>query len=107
MLASVKNWYLEMPIRSKFQLWFLPLLIVTSGSIGFFSYKTASDQMLQKVAQAQDNISSQTISHLDYLAKDIYDIYNYLSLSLELHELLSPEPSFNSAIVVNDMINRL
>jgi two-component system sensor histidine kinase YesM len=107
MLASLKNWYLEMPIRSKFQLWFLPLLILTSGSIGFFSYKTASDQVLQKVAQAQDNISSQTISHLDYLAKDVYDVYNYLSLSLELHDLLSPQPSFNSAIVVNNMINRL
>jgi two-component system sensor histidine kinase YesM len=107
MLASVINWYLELSIRSKFQLWFLPLLIVTSGSIGFFSYKTASDQVLQKVSQAQDSISSQTISHLDYLAKDIYDIYNYLSLSSELHDLLSPEPTFNSAIVVNNMINRL
>ncbi|QJD84866.1 sensor histidine kinase [Cohnella herbarum] len=107
MPANLKYWYLGLSIRSKFQLWFLPLLLVASGSIGFFSYTTASNQVLEKVSQAQENISSQTISHLDYLAKDIHDIYNYLSLSSELHDLLSPEPTFNSAIIVNSMINRL
>ncbi|GFZ91747.1 hypothetical protein GCM10008018_42580 [Paenibacillus marchantiophytorum] len=107
MLARIKKVYLELPIRLKFQLWFMPLLIVSAGSIGFISYVTASNQVLDKIAQAQNNISSQTVSHLDYLAKDIYDIYSYLSLSSELHDLLSPEASYNSAQVVNSMINRL
>ncbi|UKS28280.1 sensor histidine kinase [Paenibacillus sp. HWE-109] len=107
MLARIRKAYLELPIRLKFQIWFMPLLIVSAGSIGFISYVTASNQVLDKIAQAQNNISSQTVSHLDYLAKDIYDIYSYLSLSSELHDLLSPEASYNSAQVVNSMINRL
>ncbi|MEK8126624.1 sensor histidine kinase [Paenibacillus filicis] len=107
MLAKMKTLYLELPLRGKFQLWFMPLLVVTAASIGYMSYTTASNQVLDKISQAQDNISSQTVAHLDYLAKDIYDIYSYLSLSSELHDLLSPDASYNSAQVVNSMINRL
>ncbi|GGG54120.1 sensor histidine kinase [Paenibacillus radicis (ex Gao et al. 2016)] len=107
MLAKIKNIYLELPIRFKIQLWFMPMLVFTAASIGYVSYTTASNQVLEKIAQAQDNIASQTISHLDYLAKDIYDIYSYLSLSSELHDVLSPDASYNSAQIVNSMINRL
>ncbi|MFF2481433.1 sensor histidine kinase [Paenibacillus sp. NPDC058071] len=107
MLTKLKNLYLELPIRYKIQMWFMPLIVLTAISIGYFSYTTASNQVLDKISQGQNNISSQTISHLDYLAKDIYDIYSYLSLSSELHDMLSPESNYNSAQIVNSMVNRL
>jgi two-component system sensor histidine kinase YesM len=85
----------------------MPLLIITAGSIGFISYATATNQVLEKISQSQQNISLQTIAHLDYLAKDIYDINNYLWLSNELHDLFSTDENYNSADVTYKMINRL
>ncbi|WP_162463139.1 cache domain-containing sensor histidine kinase [Paenibacillus psychroresistens] len=107
MFRFLRSVYLELPIRIKLQIWFMPLLIFTAGCIGFISYSTASNQVLEKIRQSQQNISSQTIAHLDYLARDIYDINNYLWLSSELHDLFSPNENFSSSGVVYPMINRL
>jgi len=107
MINLIKSLYYELPIRLKLQLWYMPLLIITVGSIGFVSYTTASHQVLEKISRSQESLSLQTISHTDYLARDIYDIYNYLSLSTELQDLITLQENYKSAGVAYSMINRL
>jgi two-component system sensor histidine kinase YesM len=72
-------------------MWFVPFLLITIALIGGFSYYIASNQVLSKISQAQNDVAQKNITQLNYIAQDAIDFTNYLFLSPTVQELLSSE----------------
>ncbi|WP_339315371.1 sensor histidine kinase [Paenibacillus sp. FSL R10-2734] len=99
-----------MPLRIKLLLLFAPLIIIAFGITGFFTYRIASEQMETNIREQQENLTRQTMLHLDYVAMDAIDISNYLYLSPEVHDLLTVKEQFDSSEAARstfNVINRL
>jgi len=96
MEMKLKQLYLDLPLRHKLLLWFGPLFLVTIAMTGFFSYRIASDQIVNKISQTQDNLVTQNIKQLDYIASDAIDFSNYLFLSSEVQEMIQSDRVMNS-----------
>ncbi|MFC4100216.1 sensor histidine kinase [Paenibacillus xanthanilyticus] len=110
LLQPIRRRYLDMPIRRKILLWFIPLLIVTITVTGVFAFRIATREIITKMAAEQQATAKQAIDHLDYIAQDAIDISDYLFLTPEIQSLLRSDAR-NNAYVSNqtiiDMINRL
>ncbi|NIK77848.1 two-component system sensor histidine kinase YesM [Paenibacillus castaneae] len=59
----------------------IPLLIVTVGITGLFSYIIASREVVEKIRQAQMNMAVKTKDQLDYFAQSTISFSNYLFLN--------------------------
>jgi two-component system sensor histidine kinase YesM len=90
-MKSKSMWYFNMPIRSKLLLWMVPLLLVTIALTGGVSYLIASDQVLRKISQSQDDLTKKSIDQFNYIAQDAIDFTNFLFLSANVQELLSSD----------------
>jgi two-component system, sensor histidine kinase YesM len=88
------SWYLNLPIRNKLLLWFLPLILFTIAITGYFSYHIASQQVFSKVQQNQENLLKKNIDQFILVDQETNNFINYLFLSSSVQELLtSEEPS--------------
>ncbi|WP_336771239.1 cache domain-containing sensor histidine kinase [Paenibacillus sp. MMO-58] len=106
----LQTWYLNLPIRYKILLWFVPLLIVTITVTGIFAYRIASSEIVKKMEVKQQSTAQQAVDHLDYIAQDALDISNYLFLTPEIQALLRSKPETGIFVTnqnVIDSINRL
>ncbi|WP_419875096.1 sensor histidine kinase [Candidatus Pristimantibacillus sp. PTI5] len=59
----------------------IPLLIVTVGITGLYSYFIASGEVVDKLRQSQLNMAIKTKDQLDYFAKSTLSFSNYLFLN--------------------------
>ncbi|CAM4460821.1 two-component system sensor histidine kinase YesM [Paenibacillus endophyticus] len=59
----------------------IPLLIVTVGITGLYSYYIASGEVIDKLRQSQLNMAIKTKDQLDYFAKSTLSFSNYLFLN--------------------------
>ncbi|OBZ13819.1 hypothetical protein A7975_13550 [Bacillus sp. FJAT-26390] len=59
----------------------IPLLIVTVGVTGLYSYYIASGEVVDKLRQSQLNMAIKTKDQLDYFAKSTLSFSNYLFLN--------------------------
>lgn len=110
LLQPIRRRYLDMPIRRKILLWFIPLLIVTITVTGVFSFRIASREIVTKMAAEQEATAKQAIDHLDYIAQDAVDISDYLFLTPEIQALLRSDVRDNAFVSnqsIIDTINRL
>ncbi|MEC0232128.1 cache domain-containing sensor histidine kinase [Paenibacillus alba] len=99
-----------MPLRIKLLFLFAPLIIIAVGITGIFTYRIASGLMETNIREQQENLTRQTMIHLDYVAKDAIDISDYLYLSPEIHEMLTAKDHFESSEAAGstfNVINRL
>jgi two-component system, sensor histidine kinase YesM len=86
--------YINLPIRHKLLLWFLPLILITIAITGFISYNVASEQVFGKVKQNQDNLLKKNIDQFNMIDQDTDNFLNYLFLSTSVQDLLeSTNPS--------------
>jgi two-component system sensor histidine kinase YesM len=101
--------YLNLPIRIKILLWFVPLLILTITTTGVFSYRIAANEILDKMEVVQDGTARQVADHLDYIAQDAIDVSDYIFLTPQFQELLSANAEDGAYIIqpVIDSISRL
>ncbi|MFC5647696.1 sensor histidine kinase [Paenibacillus solisilvae] len=110
MYTILRKWYLDLPIRRKILLWFVPLLVVTIMATGLYSFRIASNEITDKMEAEQLNTAKQAIDHLDFIAQDAVNISNYLFLTPEIQALLRPDPVDGGYVTnqtVFDSINRL
>jgi two-component system sensor histidine kinase YesM len=110
MYKRTRQHYLNLPIRYKIMLWFVPLLIITITITGITSFQIASKEITDKMEVEQLTKAKQAIDHLDYIAADAIDISNYLFLTPEIQSLLRPQSNGGGYITnqsVIDSINRL
>jgi two-component system sensor histidine kinase YesM len=105
----IPNLYYNIPIRMKLVLWFAPLLLVTIGITGVYSYNVASNEIINKMSQEQVGSAHEAIAHLDYVAQDALDISNYFYLSPEIQALLYTDSNNGNllSIDINSTINRM
>jgi two-component system, sensor histidine kinase YesM len=102
--------YLNLPIRYKILLWFVPLLVGMILITGFISFRIATNEIVSKMSIEQASTAKQAVAHLDYIAQDAVDISNYLFLTPEIQSLLSPASGSDNYVTnqsVIDSINRL
>lgn len=106
---SIYDWYLNLPIRRKLLLWFVPMLIVMIASTGYYAYSTAADEIVTKMSLEQAGIAKQAVDHLDYIAQDALNISDYLFLTPEIQALLgnTDNETYVEKENVVDPINRL
>jgi two-component system sensor histidine kinase YesM len=93
----------------KLVLWFAPLMLVTIGITGVYSYNVASNEIVNKMSQEQVGSAHEAIAHLDYVAQDALDISNYFYLSPEIQALLYSDSTNGNllSIDINSTINRM
>jgi len=107
-MKQLAAWYYDSPLRRKLLLWFIPLLIGTIMTTGFFAYTTAVNEIMTKTGLEQEGIATQAIDHLDYIAQDALNITDYIFLTPEIQQLLnSDSQTYVSSREVVDSINRL
>jgi two-component system sensor histidine kinase YesM len=106
---TILDTYYNMPVRIKLLLWFAPLLLVTIGITGVYSYNVASNEIVNKMSQEQVSSAHEAIAHLDYVAQDALDITNYLYLLPEIQALLYSNSKGGNQLSIdtNNSINRL
>ncbi|MFY4775053.1 cache domain-containing sensor histidine kinase [Metabacillus sp. RGM 3146] len=93
-MKVILKWYMNLPIRQKLLIWFVPLFMLTIAITGFTSYQIATDQVFSKVNQNQENLLKKSIDQLNLIDQEVNDFANYLFLSSSVQELLdSDEPS--------------
>lgn len=80
--------YANWPIRMKLMVWIIPMLVVTIGLTGTFSYYIASQQVLSKSRLNQINMTRKLMDDFNYIAQDAVDFSNFLFLSDAVQDLL-------------------
>ncbi|MGO4537923.1 sensor histidine kinase [Paenibacillus sp. 2TAB19] len=71
----------NMPLQRKLLALVIPLLIVTVGITGFYSYTIASGEVVDKIRQAQMSMALKTKDQLDFVANNTLSFANYLFLN--------------------------
>ncbi|MEK0314744.1 sensor histidine kinase [Cohnella sp. 56] len=101
--------YLNLSVRYKILFWFVPLLALTISATGVYSYNIAAHELTTKIGAEQTSAAKQAIDHLDYIAQDAGDIFNYLFLTPDIQSLVSSDPSNDNYVnkTAIDAINRL
>ncbi|HEX7056471.1 MAG TPA: hypothetical protein VF260_04640, partial [Bacilli bacterium] len=89
--TRINHWYLNMPIRNKLLLWFVPLLVMTVVCTGVYAYSVAANEIVGKVRLEETGTARQAIVHLDYFAQDAIGISNFLYLTPEIQAMLSSD----------------
>ncbi|HYF95254.1 MAG TPA: sensor histidine kinase [Symbiobacteriaceae bacterium] len=84
----LRIWYLNLPIRLKLLLGFIPLAVLTISAIGLFSYAIASRQVTTEVSYAEKTLTDQIAIQVDSAARDMVDFSNYIFLSSAARELM-------------------
>ncbi|BBI31616.1 hypothetical protein KCTCHS21_10150 [Cohnella abietis] len=98
--------YLNMPVRSKINLWFVPLIVFTIAVTGYYSYRIAASDIVVKMKNEQTSTAKQAIDHLNYIAQDAIDISNYLFLTPEIQALLTQDVE-SGGYVKKDIIDSI
>lgn len=83
-----RNW----PIHVKLMGWIIPLLVITIGLTGAFSYYIASQQVLSKASLNHHHFTRKIVDDFNYIAQDAVDSSNFLFLSESVQDLLQ-EPT--------------
>ncbi|MBM7572968.1 sensor histidine kinase [Aquibacillus albus] len=102
--------YLDLPVRFKILLWFIPLLLITVTVTGWYSYYTAKNQVLEKINIAQLEYTDQISSELDSISRDAVDFTNYLFLLSSVQQFLNPitqEDSISRRKQINEIVSSL
>ncbi|WHY85679.1 sensor histidine kinase [Neobacillus novalis] len=104
------NLYIDLPIRFKILIWFIPLLLITIVITGGYSYYTAKKQVLEKINLSQLEFTNQISNQLDYISGDAIDFTNYLFLLSSVQQFLNPIPEEDSISrhqQINELVSRL
>lgn len=102
--------YLDLPVRFKILIWFIPLLLFTVIITGWFSYYTAKNQVLEKTSLAQQEYTDQIGNQLDAMSNDAVDFTNYLFLLSSVQQFLNPiteEDSVFRRKQINEIVSSL
>ncbi|QDP39824.1 sensor histidine kinase [Radiobacillus deserti] len=102
--------YLDLPVRFKILLWFIPLLLITVAITGWYSYYTAKNQVLEKINRAQLEYTNQISNQLDYITTDAVDFTNYLFLLSSVQQFLNPiteDDSISRRKQINEIVSSL
>lgn len=91
--ARFRLWYLNLPIRQKLLLGFVPLAVLTISATGLFSYAIASRQVTTEVAYAEKTLTDQIAIQVDSAAQDMVDFSNYIFLSNGARDLMRGDNS--------------
>ncbi|MCT2537073.1 sensor histidine kinase [Aquibacillus koreensis] len=108
--TKLLNKYLDLPIRFKILLWFIPLLLATIAITGWYSYYTAKNQVLDKINLAQQEYTNQISNQLDFISNDALDFTNYLFLLSSVQQFLNPitqEDSLYRRQQINEIVSSL
>ncbi len=105
--TRVFKWYLDMPIRNKLLLWFVPLLVATVACTGVYAYSVAAKEIVDKISLEEAGTAKQVIDTLDYIAQDAVDISNYLYLTPDIQSLLSTDAGGNQYFASRDVIESI
>nr|WP_214480539.1 sensor histidine kinase [Bacillus sp. SM2101] len=101
-------WYINLPIRHKLLVWFVPLILTTVAITGFISYQIAAKQVFSKIDQNQDNLLKKSIDQFDLIAQDVNDFTNYLFLSSSVQDYLSSNsPNTNLRQQMNESLSKI
>ena len=88
-MKTITQPFRNLPLRQKLLTSVIPLIILTVGVTGFFSYFIASSEVLDKVRQSQLGMAEKTKDQLDYMAKDTLSFANYLFLNPGVQSLVT------------------
>ncbi|WP_158602191.1 cache domain-containing sensor histidine kinase [Cohnella endophytica] len=89
---QLPGFYRNWPIHIKLMGWIIPLLVVTIGLTGAFSYYIASRQALSKASLTHQHFTRKIVDEFNYIAQDALDFSNFLFLSESVQDLLQ-EPT--------------
>jgi|GEM_PF-609240 len=78
----------NLPLQRKLLTLIIPLLIVTVGINGLYSYTIASREVVDKIRQAQLNMAVKTKDQLDHFAQNSVSFTNYLFLNASVQEMV-------------------
>ncbi len=84
-------WYLNLPVRFKLLLWFIPLMITIILITGIYSYNVATKQVLNNITDNQENIIMKTMDQLNFIAEDLTNFTDYLFISGNVKNVSSTE----------------
>ncbi len=86
-----KQWYTGMPIRFKLLFWFVPLLMATIVAMGWIAYGIASNEVMDKMTQTQNQLTQKTADQIDSVAREMLFFSNNLFLDDEIQRLLESD----------------
>lgn len=78
----------HLTLQSKLLTLVIPLLIVTVGITGLYSYYIASGEVVDKIRQSQMNMATKTKDQLDYFANSTLSFSNYLFLNPTVQKMV-------------------
>ncbi len=84
-------WYLNLPVRLKLLLWFIPLMITFILVNGIYSYNLATKDVLNNIVENQENIIVKTMDQFNYIAEDLTNFTDYLFISGNVRNVSSIE----------------
>lgn len=87
-MSRLAPFFRNMPLQRKLLALVVPLLIVTVGATGFYSYSIASREVVDKIRQAQLNMAVKTKDQLDHFAQNSVSFTNYLFLNASVQEMV-------------------
>lgn len=103
----IRLWYINLPIRLKLLLGFLPMVLITIPAIGLFSYSRAASQVTTEVSYAEQTLTNQIRIQVDSAAQDMIDFSNYLFLSADAQDLMHASDPETSVLLRQSLYQRL
>ncbi|MFF2484633.1 sensor histidine kinase [Paenibacillus sp. NPDC058071] len=92
-MTTLFSHFRNLPLQRKLLISMIPLLLVTVGITGLYSYLIASREVIEKTRQSQQNIAIKTRDQLDYYANNMISFANYSFLNPSIQAMShSDEP---------------
>ncbi len=80
--------YRNYSLQRKLLTLIIPLLLITVGITGLYSYMIASKEVVDKIRQSQMNMAVKTQDQLDYFAKNTISFSNYIFLNPSVQAMM-------------------
>ncbi|WP_379140528.1 sensor histidine kinase [Paenibacillus sp. sgz500992] len=81
--------YRDISLQYKLLIWVIPLLILTVGLTGLYSYYIAANEIVDKIRQAQSHMAAKTTNQLDFITSGTISTGNFLFLNPSLQHLVT------------------
>ncbi|KGE17854.1 sensor histidine kinase [Paenibacillus wynnii] len=76
-------------MQHKLLIWVIPLLILTVGLTGLYSYYIAANEIVDKIRQAQSHMAAKTTNQLDFITSGTISTGNFLFLNPSLQNMVT------------------
>ena len=81
--------YKNISLQHKLLIWIIPLLILTVGLTGLYSYYIAANEIVDKIRQAQSHMAAKTTNQLDFISRDTISTGNFLFLNPSVQSMVT------------------